>query len=1082
MGGPAHVAATPGSAVAAAAGLELPCSSSRTGSSKSLNAGLPQHIHAAFFVRRLAEGLAAGEGLLAAGGSSGCSKWSDVDAHCDGDEALRQVLEHISRAAREFLTEAPLMPMLVKWHRLRSLECDIGAHGATLLLRAAGEHGALSQADTLPWEQAVRVLIEALAIAAGEEETYSDMLDVGVGAGGSLAEVVPATTIGDAVARRPPLWCAVGPPRTPVSAKTGGSPTSGGSVVGSSPGSPLGGGETTPCGSSPNSAVCSSTPVRRLGSRSSAAGDGGEVGSPGAGASSPPRAVSPPSPASPLFSGSAAAEGGSAEGAQPPLWRVALAYFSALHACLTCMESRRSGRPPAALTARLPPHCRETVREIGQRLLVLTRSVGSASARTAAAASLGILLRRLMMQVEAADGFLEAHGGARFELEVALERCVAAIVEREDATDRAELERRRAPPAAPQSPGSGRGAAAPERAAARAPGLGRPSSEAKLAGGRALPTTGGSAAAPTGAAGGGSGGSPSGGGDGVARITGRGRVLTLGAFGGGGGGGGGSATAPPGGTGGGGGGGAARTRPGGAAAHVSMSAGILQSLRAQLRARSAPPPNEQQRQQPPVASAATAASPSYPPASPWRDTYGGQARCASPSSPLACRNRCLRAVSRGALPCGQRAGPSPGAPPPLLSSRGPVPAALPMRAAVAAAVAAAAGPEALLARATARWARDGGGGVSGGQALGQSQPQQAAPLRQTVPGAAAEVPGGSSPPGVSSGLPSPGSSSPGGAGAWTSPTKGTPVRRRSAGGPFAPPSRAAPPPPTSPSPQHPRSSSSRAGSPSPGGFGGAAADAADAAAGAASATIPEPSAAAAVRRPSAVATAATPLRHTSEEAAALPLPRTAAPRRAPSPRPAGAAAVRATATAPPTEAATLPATSADASSPAAVRRAAVEERLAAATGAVAEVKSLLCLKPQRRSLKSGSPEQVGDAMLELSLARMVTSIEASLDIASDCATKIGTPTRRRSNAGAVEKSPFHSPLSGPGAAASLEQARGRGRGGGAEGAAGPGPTRAQQGAQKARACGRGGGGSAAGPGPNAQAAQKVMPKFRGGVV
>merc|ERR1719482_221661 len=89
---------------------------------------------------------------------------------------------------------------------------------------------------------------------------------------------------------------------------------------------------------------------------------------------------------------------------------------------------------------------------------------------------------------------------------------------------------------------------------------------------------------------------------------------------------------------------------------------------------------------------------------------------------------------------------------------------------------------------------------------------------------------------------------------------------------------------------------------------------------------------------------------------------------------------------------------------AAARRAAVEERLAAATDAVAEARGLL-----RRNLVSNTDaavDQVGAAALEQSLARMMTNIEASLDIAVDAANKIGSS--------AASPAPANSPKLGPG--------------------------------------------------------------------
>lgn len=66
------------------------------------------------------------------------------------------------------------------------------------------------------------------------------------------------------------------------------------------------------------------------------------------------------------------------------------------------------------------------------------------------------------------------------------------------------------------------------------------------------------------------------------------------------------------------------------------------------------------------------------------------------------------------------------------------------------------------------------------------------------------------------------------------------------------------------------------------------------------------------------------------------------------------------------------------------RRKAIEAQLAAATGAVAEARQMLNHQPMR----AATYDNVGDSVLEESLARMVSSIEASLDLASNCAGKI----------------------------------------------------------------------------------------------
>lgn len=66
------------------------------------------------------------------------------------------------------------------------------------------------------------------------------------------------------------------------------------------------------------------------------------------------------------------------------------------------------------------------------------------------------------------------------------------------------------------------------------------------------------------------------------------------------------------------------------------------------------------------------------------------------------------------------------------------------------------------------------------------------------------------------------------------------------------------------------------------------------------------------------------------------------------------------------------------------RRKAIEAQLAAATGAVADARQMLSHQPMR----AAAYDQLGDSILEESLARMVSSIEASLDLASNCAGKI----------------------------------------------------------------------------------------------
>lgn len=74
-----------------------------------------------------------------------------------------------------------------------------------------------------------------------------------------------------------------------------------------------------------------------------------------------------------------------------------------------------------------------------------------------------------------------------------------------------------------------------------------------------------------------------------------------------------------------------------------------------------------------------------------------------------------------------------------------------------------------------------------------------------------------------------------------------------------------------------------------------------------------------------------------------------------------------------------------ASAPSAVaaqRQALIEERLQLATDAVAEARGLLA------RASGASPDTKDEAILEKSLAHMVSSIGASLDLACDCVVKM----------------------------------------------------------------------------------------------
>jgi len=300
---------------------------------QDLNTGLPSHIRVAFFVRRLAEGLRAGDGSFA-----DC-RWSDVDAHCDGDENLRMVLEYILQAVHTFLSEALSMPEPSRRQRLRLLQEEIRSRGVALL----------KGADAPPWGQAVRTLIEVLTTATCKQSTV-------VPPGGSEPAAPSAEAVAASPGHPPPQW------------------------------------------------VTSPDKERSV--------------------PSDPASLSTP-PGTPMAGGGCRAE------EDLPLWRMAAAYLLALEASVNnANDIRRASRPPSTLTARLPPHCCETVREIGSKLTMMNRGGASDAARAAAGAALNVLLRRLLVQVEAADIRLETDEGARAELHAALERACTAIAQR----------------------------------------------------------------------------------------------------------------------------------------------------------------------------------------------------------------------------------------------------------------------------------------------------------------------------------------------------------------------------------------------------------------------------------------------------------------------------------------------------------------------------------------------------------------------------------------------------------------------------------------------------------------------------
>merc|ERR1719487_708019 len=84
---------------------------------------------------------------------------------------------------------------------------------------------------------------------------------------------------------------------------------------------------------------------------------------------------------------------------------------------------------------------------------------------------------------------------------------------------------------------------------------------------------------------------------------------------------------------------------------------------------------------------------------------------------------------------------------------------------------------------------------------------------------------------------------------------------------------------------------------------------------------------------------------------------------------------------------------------------AAQQHLALAAGAVAEAKGLLRQSLAAKSIALAKADEAGAAALEQSLARMVNSIEASLDIACDAANKIGS----RGNSAVVAPAPDGAP-------------------------------------------------------------------------
>jgi len=124
--------------------------------------GLATTYSGGFLCQAFSEGLRAGDGSFA-----DC-RWSDVDAHCDGDENLRMVLEYILQAVHTFLSEALSMPEPSRRQRLRLLQEEIRSRGVALL----------KGADAPPWGQAVRTLIEVLTTATCKQSRLCLLVEV----------------------------------------------------------------------------------------------------------------------------------------------------------------------------------------------------------------------------------------------------------------------------------------------------------------------------------------------------------------------------------------------------------------------------------------------------------------------------------------------------------------------------------------------------------------------------------------------------------------------------------------------------------------------------------------------------------------------------------------------------------------------------------------------------------------------------------------------------------------------------------------------------------------------------------------
>jgi len=90
------------------------------------------------------------------------------------------------------------------------------------------------------------------------------------------------------------------------------------------------------------------------------------------------------------------------EDSNSDLCQIALAYVSAVEACLASQQPHRAGSPCGAL-GHLPPHCRETARGVQQALNVLISLQPCHTKRARAVLDLRHLLERLLAQVEAAD-------------------------------------------------------------------------------------------------------------------------------------------------------------------------------------------------------------------------------------------------------------------------------------------------------------------------------------------------------------------------------------------------------------------------------------------------------------------------------------------------------------------------------------------------------------------------------------------------------------------------------------------------------------------------------------------------------